>query len=245
MTGTPPSFVTPPPITRFPYERRRVSPEAEEAYESMTLQDGTIEKAMNLLMGSIEYKLLKMLCGPGKVALLFGKRGAGKTSLLSYMIQRLSSLSNAYFLTNQIFFPNPKYDDLFRHRHAHPSDDHSSTVACRPNCSRIVDFPKINVVSNTYESLAITSEIRSRWIHSLNPTDRKRYFANQPIDSEPWIVFFLDEATNFMSKMRAMADDALVMNSWVDMCRKLGIGLVFVYHDLNEPICCTRRARLH
>lgn len=170
------------------------------------------------------YRVLEHMVGPGKITLMFGGKGLGKTNTITWLIEFLHRLPHVYFLTNTVFFRDE--DDLKRSPWA-------------PQFKPIPGMPgrvaKINPVSNSYEALDIICSIRQNWFTQLTPEERILYRQSVKLPSEPWIVFLLDEANNFMTKMRAMKEDNLIMNSWVDMIRKFGVGMVFIYHYRSEP----------
>lgn len=230
----------PPPLSmpeiRFPYKPRSVTPpDVMAEVRRIEQEEGAMAASIRLIAAASEYELLKHIIGPGKVTNLHGARGKGKSALAAYIAERISDLPNGYVLTNIIFNPVPKYDRFFAHRHQDPADDHRSYYTCRPNASPIIDYPKIQTVYSTLDLLRTVCGIRSRWIHSLGPMDKRRYFASMPIDSTPWIGIIFDEAGQFMSKMRSMSEGNLVMNSWVDLIRKIGGGIINIWHSVEEP----------
>ncbi len=143
------------------------------------------------------------------------------TSTISWFMDFLLALPNTYFLTNQIFFQDelakPEWAPLFK-----PIPGIPGKIA------------KINPVSNSNEALRKICHIRSHWMDSFTREDSERYRRNEQLPTEPWIIFFLDEATNFMNKMRAAKEENVIMQSWVDMIRKFGVGMVFIYHFKKE-----------
>jgi hypothetical protein len=224
------------PEIRFPYKPVETTP-PDVASELRRLQEkeGAYDSALRLVAASGEYELFKHIVGPGKAANLHGARGKGKTALAAYMAERIAELPNGYVLTNMVFNPVPRYDNYFAHKHQDPADDHRSYYKCRPNASPIVDWARIHTVYSTLDLLRQVCQIRSRWIHSLGPLDKRRYFASMPIESTPWIAIIFDEAGQFMSKMRAMSEGNLVMQSWMDLIRKIGGGMVNIWHSIDEP----------
>lgn len=221
------------PTDTSEWPRDPLSPEQLWQIQNVPIEDirSAIERATDLdvlkekrdlLRARAIYLALRKMAGPGKVALLFGARKAGKTGFLGYFIHFLHRIPHVYFVTNTTFRKeDPEWAHLF---HAVPGYP--------------IPIAKVNVVSNTLQALNVQSHIKDHWIQELKkhrPKDLARFERNIVLDDEPWIIMLLDEAGGFLSKMRSASEGAVVTQSWVDMSRKLGMGLVFVFHDRTEP----------